>query len=155
MDKGDGLVISEELLSQWALSCIHMNHLGTLVQRELKPTLQHARAIELAERARRRAWGLFNDLVAHGAKKPEGFAEPDAESNDGHPENLYKLLQVDREAEAGLIRQAYLYFARIYHPDNESTGSHDMFRRLTEAWKVLCDEESRAAYDASLKQSET
>jgi DnaJ domain len=154
MDKSDGLLISEEQLSEWALGCLHMNHLGTLVQRELKPTLEHARALELSERARRRAWELFNDLLIHGANKPEGYTEGNLESNE-EPNNqcLYRLLQVDREAEVGLIRQAYRYLAAIYHPDVEKTGNEEMFRRLTAAWKVLCNQERRATYDASLKAS--
>jgi hypothetical protein len=53
-----------------------MNHLGTLLGRELAPTEEHARAIDLAERARRRAWELFNELVERGAKKPDGYCEP-------------------------------------------------------------------------------
>jgi hypothetical protein len=69
--------IPEELLTQWAESCLHMNHLGTLIQRELPSDKKHARALDLAERARRRAWTLFNELVKHGAKKPEGYAEPE------------------------------------------------------------------------------
>lgn len=68
--------IPEELLTKWAESCLHMNHLGTLVQRELQPIREHARAIDLSERARRRAWTLFNELLAHGAKKPDGYQEP-------------------------------------------------------------------------------
>ena len=51
--------IPKELLTRWANSCIHMNHLGTLILRELPPTKEHARAIDLAERARRRASALF------------------------------------------------------------------------------------------------
>jgi hypothetical protein len=68
--------ISEKLLTRWAESCLHMNHLGTLIQRELPASENNARAIDLAERARRRAWELFNDLIEHGAKKPEGYQEP-------------------------------------------------------------------------------
>lgn len=67
--------VSIEQLTAWAESCIAMNHLGTLVQRELEAG-DTARASELAERARRRAWVLLNDLFAAGALKPEGYAEP-------------------------------------------------------------------------------
>jgi hypothetical protein len=82
MNTHDELVqIPGELLTQWAISCLHMNHLGTLIQRELRPTKEHARAIDLAERARRRAWILFNELLEHGAKKPEGYAEPSQPGN--------------------------------------------------------------------------
>lgn len=68
--------ISEELLTQWAESCLHMNHLNTLVQRELPSNEKNARALDLSERARKRAFELFNELVAHGARKPEGYEEP-------------------------------------------------------------------------------
>jgi hypothetical protein len=68
--------VSEELLTRWAESCLHMNHLGTLVQRELLPNKQNARAIELSERARRRAFELLNELLEHGAKMPAGYENP-------------------------------------------------------------------------------
>jgi hypothetical protein len=67
--------ISKEKLSEWAETCIRMNHLNTLVQREIDAK-SYARARELSERSRTRAWELFNQLVAHGASKPQGFAEP-------------------------------------------------------------------------------
>ena len=67
--------ISKEKLSEWAEACIRMNHLNTLVQREIDAK-SLTRARELSERARTRAWALFNELVTHGADKPEGFAEP-------------------------------------------------------------------------------
>jgi hypothetical protein len=76
MEKNSDIQISEELLTQWAESCIHMNHLGTLIQRELSPNKEHARAIDLAERMRRRAWTLLNELFEHGAQKPDGYREP-------------------------------------------------------------------------------
>ena len=52
-----------------------MNHLGTLIQRELPPTDEHARAIDLAERARRSAWDLFNELRQHGARSSNASIE--------------------------------------------------------------------------------
>ena len=66
---------SNEQLTQWAESCLHANHLNTLVQREITAgNLERAR--ELSERARNRAWMLFKEMVAAGDRKPEGFAEP-------------------------------------------------------------------------------
>lgn len=64
--------------------------------------------------------------------------------------NLYKLLQVDPKAESGLIRQAYRYLAEKYHPDNKITGDAEMFRAITDAWKLLSDYAKRAIYDESL-----
>ncbi|MGO9994024.1 MAG: hypothetical protein ACLPTF_16115 [Steroidobacteraceae bacterium] len=54
---------------------------GTLVQREIAAN-STARASELSERARRRAWQMLNELFAAGAKKPDGYFEP-----EGAPEN--------------------------------------------------------------------
>ena len=66
--------ISDETLTRWAESCLRINHLNTLVQRESGLT---ARAADLSERARRRACDLFDQMVAAGASKPEGYCEPD------------------------------------------------------------------------------
>jgi hypothetical protein len=71
------------------------------------------------------------------------------------PVNLYKLLQVNPQAEQSLIRHAYRYLANIYHPSNELTGDPDMFRKITDAWQLLSDDERRAAYDATLDENET
>jgi hypothetical protein len=72
----DTKLVSKEPLTRWADSCLAMNHLGTLIQRELPPTKKNVRAIELAERARRRAWELFNELLDYGAQKPPDYQEP-------------------------------------------------------------------------------
>jgi hypothetical protein len=65
--------ISDDLLTRWADSCLHMNHLGTLIQRELAPSSQNARAIDLAERARLRAWTLFTELRDTGVAMPDWY----------------------------------------------------------------------------------
>lgn len=67
--------VSTEQLTAWADSCLHMNHLGTLVGRELADG-NIERAAHLAERARKRAWIMLNEMFAAGAVKPEGYAEP-------------------------------------------------------------------------------
>jgi hypothetical protein len=70
--------ISVEQASAWAESCIHMNHHQTLIQRELAGKKEE-RALDLSERSRTRAWKLFNELIAAGAKKPDGYCEPDVQ----------------------------------------------------------------------------
>jgi hypothetical protein len=67
--------VTTELLTKWAESCIRINHLNTLVQREISDRRLH-RAAELSERARRRAWDMFNEMVAAGASKPDKYTEP-------------------------------------------------------------------------------
>ena len=72
----DQIEISRFLLTEWAESLLHINHHGTLIQRELESG-NIKRATDLAERARRRAWKLFNEMLEHGAEKPEGYCEPE------------------------------------------------------------------------------
>jgi hypothetical protein len=67
--------ISQQTLTRWAEACLSMNHLGTLVQRELKDG-NYVRAQDLSERARTHAWTMLNELFEAGAIKPEGYAEP-------------------------------------------------------------------------------
>lgn len=69
--------ISTEQLTRWADSCLHINHLNTLVQREIA-SQSLERATDLSERARKRAWELLNEMFAAGAVKPEGYCEPEA-----------------------------------------------------------------------------
>ena len=76
----DDVRISRAVLTRWAESCLRMNHIGTLLQREMEGQTDRHRALDLAERARRRAWALFNELIENGARKPEGYCEPEEDS---------------------------------------------------------------------------
>ena len=73
----DEVKISRAQLTKWAESLIHMNHHGTLVQREIGAG-HTERACHLAERARKRAWKMLLELFEHGAEKPDGYREPDS-----------------------------------------------------------------------------
>lgn len=73
----DEITISRAQLTDWAESLIHMNHHGTLVQREIAAG-NLERASHLSERARKRAWKMLNELFEYGAAKPEGYCEPDS-----------------------------------------------------------------------------
>jgi len=70
-------IVSKTQLTAWAESLIHMNHHGTLVQREIEAK-NLKRASHLAERARKRAWKMLNELFEYGAEKPESYCEPDS-----------------------------------------------------------------------------
>ena len=67
--------ISAEQLTHWADECSSINHLHTLLQRELERG-SPARAADLSERARKRAWKMLNEMFNAGAAKPEGYCEP-------------------------------------------------------------------------------
>jgi len=68
--------VSQDQLTAWADACLRVNHLNTLVQREIDSG-NLERAKDLSERARTRAWNLFNELITNGGKKPPDYCEPD------------------------------------------------------------------------------
>jgi curved DNA-binding protein CbpA len=67
----------------------------------------------------------------------------------------YELLSVGADAEGGAIRRAYLEKSKRFHPDawyRRDVGHFGpllskWFQRLSAAYQVLSDEESRAAYE--------
>lgn len=61
----------------------------------------------------------------------------------------YDVLGVAPSAKAEAIRRAYLRQARRWHPDRP-TGDPERMRAVNEAWQVLGDPRSRAAYDRTL-----
>jgi hypothetical protein len=67
--------ISEELLTEWAMSCVRIIHLVTLIQRELPPGGEHVRAIDLAGRVEDSASTLFAELRQHGARNSNARIE--------------------------------------------------------------------------------
>ena len=62
---------------------------------------------------------------------------------------LYDVLQVPRDADAGLIKAAWRSQAKTTHPD--VGGRADAFARLEEAYRTLADPALRAAYDRKLE----
>ncbi len=65
----------------------------------------------------------------------------------------YEALQVSHNADADTIHRIYRILAQRFHPDNQETGSGEMFRTLTEAYHVLADPERRAAYDVEHREA--
>ena len=64
----------------------------------------------------------------------------------------YDVLGVSPGAKSDAIRRAYLRQARRWHPDRPS-GDSEQMRAVNEAWQVLGNIRSRAAYDRSLTRS--
>jgi DnaJ-class molecular chaperone len=96
------------------------------------------------------AWQVLSDEGKRAAydQEMQKLTDFDPRNQNGA---LYQLLQVDSEAHATVIRYAYRYLATMYHPDNAETGDARMFKKITDAWMVLSDEDKRAVYDASLR----
>jgi hypothetical protein len=62
--------------------------------------------------------------------------------------DLYKVLQVDPEADAEVIEAAYRRLARRYHPDvNPGPDASARMREINEAYRTLRWPRARAVYD--------
>lgn len=61
--------------------------------------------------------------------------------------DYYEVLQVSQNADAETLERVYRLLAKRYHPDNQSSGDADRFNEVHEAWEVLSNPKSRAAYD--------
>lgn len=75
--------------------------------------------------------------------------------------DYYRLLGVGREARIPEIKRAFFSIAARFHPDRNrdaeprvATAIYEIFKRLNEAYRVLCDYEKRKAYEAALAQGE-
>ena len=74
--------------------------------------------------------------------------------------NYYDLLKVASGASADDIQRAFHRFARKYHPDRQMADgaaydkvnrASEVYRRGTEAYRVLSDPVKRRQYDAGLE----
>lgn len=62
--------------------------------------------------------------------------------------NYYKVLEVPSTASDELIRQKYRELAKFWHPDhNTSPNAVDMFQKISVAYDILKDAQSRLKYD--------
>lgn len=62
--------------------------------------------------------------------------------------NYYKILGLTQSASLNEIKNAYRRKALIYHPDkNPTPEGSEKFKKINEAYSVLCDTEKRAIYD--------
>lgn len=63
--------------------------------------------------------------------------------------DYYKVLGVDKGADASAVKTAYRRLAMKYHPDRNAgdSKSEEKFKEIQEAYSCLSDEQKRAAYD--------
>ncbi|WP_425448060.1 J domain-containing protein [Dethiothermospora halolimnae] len=64
-------------------------------------------------------------------------------------ENLYNILEVDKNATQNEIRRAYRKLAKKYHPDlnPDDENATRKFKEVKEAYEILKDESLRKKYD--------
>lgn len=63
--------------------------------------------------------------------------------------DYYKIIGVEKNADAAEIKRAYRKLALKYHPDQnpDAPKAEENFKNINEAYQVLSDEEKRAHYD--------
>lgn len=70
--------------------------------------------------------------------------------------DLYKVLQVDSEADPDVIQAAYRRLAQKFHPDLATgAGAGERMVLINNAWEVLGDPARRATYDEQLAAART
>jgi DnaJ-class molecular chaperone len=62
-------------------------------------------------------------------------------------DDLYSILSVERGADAGEIRKAWMRLAKTHHPDRG--GDAEQFKKIQMAFEVLSDDERRRMYDVT------
>jgi molecular chaperone DnaJ len=62
--------------------------------------------------------------------------------------DYYDVLGVSKDASKGEIKKAYRKLAKKYHPDvSDEPGAEEKFKEVSEAYKVLSDDDLKARYD--------
>jgi molecular chaperone DnaJ len=72
-----------------------------------------------------------------------------ASNADWANKDFYKVLGVDKDADAATIKKAYRKLARAHHPDSRpgDKAAEERFKEIAEAYDVVGDEEKRKEYD--------
>lgn len=60
--------------------------------------------------------------------------------------DLYKILEVPKNASVRDIKTSYRKLAKVYHPDRPE-GDEEKFKQLSQAYEILSDNEKREIYD--------
>ena len=64
--------------------------------------------------------------------------------------NYYEILECDENATQKEIKKSYYKLAKIYHPD-KNKGHEEKFKKISEAYNTLIDENKKKEYDLKLK----
>lgn len=76
--------------------------------------------------------------------------------------DYYRLLGIPHDAKVPQIKKAFFGIATKFHPDRNRDAEEQVkgaiyaiFKRLNEAYRILCDHEKRKLYDRDLTQGKT
>lgn len=91
-------------------------------------------------------------LVGDGDKRAEGMREQvKREQEAGNKFDYYEILGIARDATLEMIKKAYRRLALLWHPDKNPDNENEaeaMFRKISEAYTALSDEDIRRRYNA-------
>ncbi|KAJ3045662.1 hypothetical protein HDV00_007788 [Rhizophlyctis rosea] len=81
------------------------------------------------------------------AGRPGAF--PDLGAGGEPPKDFYKILDIERDADAEAIKRAYRRKALRYHPDKtgHDPDAAEQFQLVQRAYEILSDEKKRAIFD--------
>lgn len=66
--------------------------------------------------------------------------------------DYYQILGISRDAHLFEVRKAFREKAKVLHPDkNPDAAAHEEFKKVNEAYQVLCDHNQRKIYDLRLQ----
>ena len=101
----------------------------------------------MKERRKRRA-SSYASKTPREARVQEAPSETMAAQNV-RSEDYYRVLGVERRADATALKKAYRKLAVKYHPDKnpDNPSAEENFKRVAEAYDCLSDPQKRAAYD--------
>lgn len=72
--------------------------------------------------------------------------------------NYYEILEVSKSASPETIAKVYKFLAKKYHPDtnpDNSEEAEEKFKKISEAYEILSNEEKRKQYDLELENYES
>lgn len=142
----------------------------SLIQNDMKKAivLNFQILLEYLELANEREFAKLITLCLDSTEKfHEGFAkgfvqwseieeEEEEKEESEYIHNYYDLLGVSIKADSKEIKKAYMKLAKEYHPDvytgNDIDFALSMFKKGTEAYDILMDEEKRKEYDKKIKR---
>jgi len=118
------------------------------MQRVVMTVLQEVESLMYGEVKEKERTGEENkeEQKKEQKEKQKNFY-PDGEEYKGDPD-LYKVLEVSRDATTDQIKSAYHRLALKWHPDkNESENAQEMFLLIKRAYDILVNPTKRKKYD--------